>query len=306
MKLSPLFRACRCFLAVALPTFSWAGSVAGSAAPASGERSVLEEALAPEVAFRYDYDFPMSLKEEAGEYSMHEYRLAAPLPPVITDTFVMVTSLNYRLFQADVSTDVLDADLDLHTLRLPIQAAWLSSTSPWMTIVYVEPGLSTDFNVVNSDSLDLTGAVGVGYRFSPTFMMALGAGYSRNYGEDQALPAFALLWRVSDGIMLTASPDGIVPEWRISDDWRLRFRMDFIGGRWTIEDDSSNARQIQLEGASLSLLLEHRLYEQCWLTFGAGLNTLAQLRVEDGSGGELLDQDLDEGLVIRSGLKWKF
>lgn len=267
---------------------------------------MLEDALAPEVSFRYDYDFPMSLQTGQGEYSMHEYRAAIPLPPVISETFVMVTSLNYRLFEADVATDAVDAAFDLHTLRLPVQAAWLSPTSPWLVIGYIEPGISTDFSVVDRDSLDLTGALGVGYRFSDNFMVALGAGYSRNYGEDQALPAFALLWKASDQFMLTMSPDGVVPEWRITDDWRLRLRLDFIGGRWTIQDDESAARQLELQGASLGLLVEHRLFDKCWMTLGAGFNTVASLRLEDASGAGIVDSDLEEAMVIRSGLKWRF
>ncbi len=270
------------------------------------ERSMLEDALAPEVSFRYDYDFPMSLQSGQGEYSMHEYRAAIPLPPVISKTFVMVTSLNYRLFEADVDTDLVHSTFDLHTLRLPVQAAWLSPTSPWLVIGYVEPGISTDFSVVDRDSMDLTAALGVGYRFSDNFMVALGGGYSRNYGEDQALPAFALLWKASDQFTLTMSPDGVVPEWRITDDWRLRLRLDFIGGRWTIQDDESAARQLELQGASLSLLVEHRLFEKCWMTLGAGFNTMSSLRLEDSAGAGIVDSDLDEALVIRSGLKWKF
>jgi hypothetical protein len=274
--------------------------------PPPKERTVLEEALAPEVAFRYDYDFPMSLDGAPGEYSMHEFRLGVPLPPVIMDTFVMITSLNYRLFEADITTDVLSGDFDLHTLRLPIQAAWLSPTTPWMGVAYVEPGLSTDFNVVNSDSFDLSAAIGAGYRFSSDFMVALGLGYSRNYGDEDIFPAFALLWRVSDDFLLTASPDGIVPEWRVNDDLRVKLRLDLIGGRWTIEDDEGLDRELRLEGGSVSLLVERRIYEQCWLTLGVGFNTLANLRIEDGEGGELLDRYLEEALVLRSGLKWKF
>lgn len=290
---------------IALSSALQAGPLNIAPAPPK-ESSVLEEALAPELAFRYDYDFPMSLDGEPGEYSMHEFRLSVPLPPVITDTFILLTGLNYRLFEADVTTDVLNARLDLHTLRLPVQAAWLSPTTPWMGIAYVEPGLSTDFNEVSNDSIDLSAAIGAGYRFSPNFMVALGVGYSRNYGDDEIFPAFALLWRVSDQFILNASPDGVVPEWRLNDDWRVKLRLDFIGGRWTMDQGDSDVQELQLTGGSVSLLVEHRLFEQCWLTLGAGYNTFANLRLEDGNGRELLDSDLEDALVLRSGLKWKF
>ncbi len=293
-------------LLLALASSLCAGVLTTSSPAPAGQRTVLEEALAPEIAFRYDYDFPMSLQDAPGEYSMHEYRFGAPLPPVLTDTFILLSSVNYRLFDADVSTETFRDNLELHTLRLPIEAAWLSPTSPWMAVTYVEPGLSTDFNGVNADSFDLTAGVGLGYRFSDDFVLALGAAYSRNYGDDEVFPAIALLWRASDHFVLTVSPDGVMPEWRVNDDWRMKLKFDFLGGRWTVEDPEGQARILRLQGGSLNLLLEHRVFEQCWFTVGAGFNTLAELRIEDGSGGLLLDSDLDEALVLRGGMKWVF
>lgn len=299
--------ACVAALAMAISATLQAGpTVAAVNETTVDERGVLAEALAPEVVFRYDYDFPMSLEGAPGEYSMQEFRLRAPLPPVLKESFVMLTSLTYRLFDADISSDVLNGDFDLHTVRLPIQAAWLSRSTPWLAIAYVEPGLSTDFNVVNHDSFDLSAAAGAGYRFSPNFMLALGLGFSRNYGDDSIFPALALLWHPSDHFMLSVSPDGVVPEWRVTDDWRLKLKLDFLGGRWTIEDQEERERQLRLTGGSVNLLLEHRLVEQCWVTVGVGLNALANLRIEDDAGTLLQDRDLEQALVLRSGLEWKF
>lgn len=279
---------------------------AGEAPAAPDERSVLAQCLAPEAVLRYDYDFPMALEGDAGDYSMHEFRAFAPLPPVLTDTFMMVASLNYRLFDADFNAGALNGTYDLHSVRLPVQAGWLSPTSPWVGIVYLEPGIATDFRVINSDSLDLNAGIGAGYRFSSNLFVALGVGCSRNYGDDEVFPAIVVLWRPSDQFTLTLSPDGVVPEWRITDDWRLRMKMELIGGRWTMEDGEGNAREVRLKGGTASLFIEHRVFKQCWLAVGAGVNTLASLRIEDGAGSELLDRDLEEGLVLRSGLKWVF
>ena len=43
-----------------------------------------------------------------------------------------------------------------------------------------------------------------------------------------------------------------------------------------------------------------------WLTLGAGINTFANLRLENSNGREVLDRDLEDAVVLRSGLKWKF
>ncbi len=276
------------------------------AVPSGTDESLLRGYLAPEVAFRYDYDFPMDLDDGSGGYAMHEFRLSVPLPPVVSDTFVFFANLNYRLFAADVDTPVLNEDLDLHTLRLPMQAAWLSPSSPWMAIVYVEPGLSTDFSRVDSDSFDLSAGVGIGYRFSPTFMAALGVGYSRNYGDDEIFPVLALLWKPAERFTLAISPDGILPAYKVNDGFFIKLKLEVLGGRWTVEDEAGRERLLRLEGGTASLLLEHRLFEKCWMTLGVGINAFSELRVEDGSGRELLDEDLKEGIVVRSGIKWVF
>lgn len=296
-------------LSVVLPaTFIPLPAPAGTA-PQPGtpgaERDVLEQCLAPEAVFRYDHDFPMDLEDGGGDYSMHEYRAFLPLPPVVTDTFMMISSVNYRVFDADISTGVMSGRFDLHSLRMPMQFGWLSPSSPWVGIVYLEPGLATDFNVINSDSFDLNAGIGAGYRFSDNFFAALGVGHSRNYGEDDIFPAIVLLWRPCEAFTLMVSPDGIEPKWEISDDWRLRMKLELIGGRWTLEDEGQS-REVRLKGGTAGLFLEHRLFEQCWLSIGAGVNTQAELRVEDGSGNELLDSGLEDAFVLRSGLKWVF
>lgn len=307
LSLLPLFVAA---ISASSPPASHAGEIAPSKAPAevagATDEALLREFLAPELAFRYGYDFPMSLEDASGEYSMHEFRASVPLPPVLTDTFVLMAKLNYRLFLADVDTPVLHEDLDLHTLRLPIQAAWLSPNSPWLAAAYVEPGFSTDFNRINSDAFDLSAGVGIGYRFSPDFMAAVGSGYSRNYGDDEFFPVLALLWRVSDRFTVTLSPDGLIPSYKVSDDLYIKLRAELIGDRWLIEDEAGRERILRLQGASATLMAERRLFQDCWFTLGVGINALSELRIEDEDERELLDEDLENGIVLRTGLKWVF
>lgn len=304
MRFSTLL--CLSFMSVSLLHAGEPSTKSAAPVASSGEESLLRSYLSPELAFRYDYDFPTDLEDAPGEYSMQEFRMSVPLPPVVTDTFVFFANLNYRLFLADVETSVLNEDLDLHTLRVPMQAAWLSPSSPWLAIAYVEPGISTDFSRVNEDAFDLSAGVGIGYRFSPTFMAAVGAGFSRNYGDDEFFPVVALLWKPTERFTLAVSPDGILPAYKVNDDFYIKVKLDVLGGRWLVEDEEGRARQLRLEGGTASLLLEHRIYQQCWLTLGVGINALSNLRIEDERGRELLDEDLENGVVIRTGLKWVF
>ncbi len=268
------------------------------------ERSVLEEYLAPSISLRYDYDFPMDLEDTAGDLSMHEITAQMPLFPVKGEEFFMLVSLYYRLYLADIGTGPVNGDFELHTVRVPIEAAWLSPATPWFMYGYLAPGLSTDFSRIDGDSFDLTASLNVGYRFSDRFVLAAGAYYTRDYGDDVILPSLGLLWFPCDYFRLEVSPVGIVPEWRITENTRLKGRIAPMGGRWTVDD--SQAAKIEISGAKAGLELEHRLFHNCWLSVGAGWNVLADIAIEDNHGHEVVDDDLESGLYVGARLMWEF
>jgi len=287
-------------------SFAFIAVCASGLAAEDEPRDMLTKFLAPTIEARYGYDFPMPFESLEGSFSMFEYRLSVPLKPVQTSELVVLKALSYRLYDTEVSSPGLSDHHSLNTVRMPIEAIWRSPSSPWLGVLYFEPGLSTDFKAINSNSLDLSLGVGAGYRFSESFVLALGVAYSRNYGEDLVFPGFAMLWAPCDQFAVSFSPDGLIPEWRINDGLHIKLKAAFLGGRWTVEDDNGRAREIILRGGTATLEVEKRLFKQCWLSASAGTNILANLQVNDSYGDAQLDQDLKPALVLSAGVKWQF
>jgi hypothetical protein len=267
---------------------------------------LLEKFFQPSLDLRYTFDDDMEFTDFCGKLSMHEAEVTVPLPVVRSGNFRLLGALYYRYYQMQVDTPGLKRDLDLHTLRVPIQAAWLSPTTPWFYYVLLEPGVSSDFDSVSRDSIDISASVDVGYRFSSTFVLALGVYYTRDYGDDVLLPSIGLLWTPNETFSLNVTPAGIISTINCSEDWRLRLKAIPYGGRWTVSNDKGGSERIELSGGKVGIDVEHRLGKDAWLSVGAGVNVFSNLRYEDSRGREVLDRDLDPALYVTAGLHWTF
>lgn len=270
------------------------------------EPTVLEEFMQPKITATYYHDFNMELHDGLGDLSINEIHLSAPVAPLAkSDTFLVLANIDYRLFIADINTDVIAGRFDLHSLRVPLQAAWMPADSKWFLFAILEPGLSTDFNSINKESFDLTASLDLGYQVSSDLVAAIGVYYSRNYGNNLVLPGVGLLWRPVPDFTLEISSNGFVPEWRFRDDWRLRCLFAPMGGRWTVEDHGT-PETLRITGAKAGIELEHRLASQCWATVGVGTNVLQHLHVEDGHQNDLLDQEVEGSMYVSGTVTWRF
>lgn len=267
--------------------------------------SLLQEFFRPALNLRYTYDDEMGFTDFNGQLSMHEAEITVPLSPVQRPQFYLLSYIYYRYYQMDVDTLGLSGEFDLHTLRVPIQAAWLSADSPWFVYAYVQPGVSSDSDSINRDSFDLSASVDIGYRFSSRLVLAFGAYYTRDYGDDMLLPSIGLLWAPNDTFSLNITPAGIISTFKCSDDWRIKLKAIPYGGRWIV--DNNNARErIELMGGKVGVDIERRICKQAWLSVGAGANVFSNLRLEDSNGREVLDRDLEPALYVTGALHWTF
>lgn len=267
--------------------------------------SLLQEFFRPALNLRYTYDDGMNFTDFNGEFSMHEAEITVPLSPVQRSQFYLLSYLYYRYYQMDVDTLGLSGEFDLHTLRVPIQAAWLSADSPWFVYVFAEPGVSSDSDTINRDSFDISASVDVGYRFSSRLVLAIGVYYTRDYGDDLLLPSIGLLWAPNDLFSLNITPEGVISTFKYSDDWRIKLKAIPYGGRWIVDNNNGRER-IELMGAKVGVDIEHRFYKQAWLSVGAGANVFSNLHVDDANGREVLNCDLEPGLYVTAGLHWTF
>lgn len=267
--------------------------------------SLLDEYLRPSVDLRYDYNFPSNVQNELGKVSDWEAQLRVPLPPVKTDTFFFLPELYYRFDQLDINTKRYKGVFDLSTLRVPLQAAWLSPNSPWFVYAYFEAGFSSDFDLINSSSFDIEGSLDIGYRFSPNFILAAGALYTNEYGRSATLPSLGFVWAPCSQVTMALAPTGFNAVYKWTDDCHIKLEASPFGGRWTVKNDGVGQR-LEYTGGHLGLLVEHRLFKQAWVTLGGGVNLFNNLRVDDTLSHKLYSNTVDPGLYLSAGLRWQF
>ncbi len=296
-----------CILLVGIPAFGGNGVTVDKTVSTmnSTDDSLIRDFFQPAVDLRYTYDDGMDLKHSSGQLSMHEAEITVPIPLVTSPNFYLMSDLYYRYYQMDVNTAEFSGRFDLHSARVPIQAAWLSADSPWFVYALVAPGISSEFKNSNEDSLDMSVSLDVGYRFSPRFVLAVGAYYTRDYGDDLVLPSIGILWAPTDKYSLSLTSAGIIGTYKCNDDWRIKLKGIPYGGRWFI-DNNGNKQKIELSGGKVGVDIEHRIYKQAWLRLGAGANVFSNLRVEDARGREVLDRDLKPALYVTGALHWAF
>jgi len=269
------------------------------------DSSLLDDFFRPALDVRYTYDADMDFKGYGGKLSMHEAELTLPLPLLKTSNFVLSAELYYRYYQMDVNTLGLNGNFDLHTIQVPMQAAWLSPNSPWFVYAYLAPGVSSEFNSGSRESFDLSASLDVGYRFTSRFILAVGAYYTRDYGDEMVLPSIGILWAPTDKLSMSLSSAGIISTYKCNDDWRIKVKGIPYGGRWIVDNNSSRER-VELTGGKVGVDIEHRVYKQAWLSVGAGANVFSNLRIENSHGGEISDRDLKPSLYVTAAFHWAF
>jgi hypothetical protein len=274
-------------------------------ADSNPEISILEKFMRPALDLRYTYDEDMDFSDQPGSISLQEAEILVPLPQIHSDNFCLLADLYYRYYQLDAASSGWTGELNLHTVRVPLQMVWKSTDSPWFLYALLQPGVSSDFNSFSSETFDLTASINLGYRFSPDLVVAGGVYYTRDYGDDIVLPSVGILWSPIDKLSFLLSAAGAVLTYECSDDWRLKLKALPYGGRWIV-DHNSDRERIELAGGKVGIDLERRIAKQAWISLGVGANVFTNLRVEDDRGRALVDQDLDPSLYVTGGLRWTF
>lgn len=298
--------------AFGLVTNAFGGSVAydtkntSTAVTQQTESNMVEDFFRPSLDLRYTHDFQMDFDDaRGGNVSADEAEINIPLPPLHTGSVIMEAQLYYRYINLDIDTPGYRNTFDLHTFRVPLQAVWLSQNTPWFVFGYAEPGFSSDLNFTNGDSFDLSATLDVGYRFSPNFVLAIGAYYTRDYGHDTILPAGGLLWKINDWWTVSVTPLEASTVFRIGEDWRVKLKGLVYGGRWTVENAGEHQR-VEFTGGKAGVDIERRLFRKAWLSVGAGANLFNELRIENRPNQELFDRDLKPGFYLTGALRWEF
>jgi opacity protein-like surface antigen len=258
----------------------------------------------PLASFSYLHQFEADFDSSEGNLSFNEASLWAPVLPAGYDDLYLFVMLGYRYTEFDTSVvNVVPSD-GLHTIRLPI-VLLNDCSEDWFLGAMVMPTFAGDLS--SDDGFYISAAAGGGRSFGPHLRVLGGIYYSHIYGEETVIPGIMFSWRPApDWELYFYGPMGGI-SYRVSDDWILSLSGRWNSPEWNVQADSRGpGRDIELSGLRVGLKLEGRLYDRIWGFVTGGVTILQEMKIEDESGRDLLDEDIDSAVFVRTGLNFRF
>lgn len=226
------------------------------------------------------------------------------------------------LFYRDILMADIDMDIGLNTilffrsagLKLPDQLLELSADVGW-TWRYVNgtalqfrlmPGVYTDIEKIDSDSLFLPFSLAGVYSFHPSISGIAGLGIRAGF-EREVMPILGIEWEMAEWLRLEAG----LPESRLTclfdRYWRGYLGMDWRSDTFSLSEDSSFDRDtITLEDFHAYLGVSYSLTDEVQLIGEIG--TVYNRSVEFGRQVEGVDDsvDVDKQIFLRMGVGGPF
>lgn len=288
-------------LAVIAASLATAHAGTSSVATTSTSSSAVGLPAINAAALRFTYADDMDLDDDDGSLSVSRLQLFSVLSKPLTplEGLTIIPAFEYKLTSLDfdgVSSAVPIRDEDLHSINLSALAISMRDDTPWMWTAFAQTKMNTDFQHVDGDDFTFDVAGGVGYRFSKSFVLGLGAAVANLNAHEQFYVGPNFDWVVNDSLRVGAYGSMFLATYKITDDWLLNLRGESGGGLWNITDEGGKSRAIDLTTYNLSLIASRRLTGNLWLNAGAGFTFANEIRLTRTSGDKIYTEDLDSGL----------
>ena len=189
-------------------------------------------------------------------------------------------------------------DKDLHEIDLSLALYQMPRGTRWFSGAWINPSLATDFDGLSSDDLFLDLAIGAGYRVLDQLSIGTGVMASNLTGDASIYPGLALFWKPADDLKVILYGPNLRCSWDLTDSWCLGFEIRPNGGTWNI-DSPDGSRNLHFRSFRSGLHSSHRLSEEIWLTYGAGITNGNKLEIQTTGGSEVFANQLgglDSGL----------
>ena len=184
-------------------------------------------------------------------------------------------------------------DEDLYEIDLSLVFYKMDSVSPWISGVWINPSLSSDFDSISGDDFFLDVAAFGGYKMSDTFILGVGAGALNVTGDMAVYPGIGFSWNPTEDFYAILYGPNFRAAWEISDSWRLGFEVRPNGGIWNI-DTVAGSRNLDYSSYRTGLTSSHRLTEKLWLAFGGGVTLGNSFNIQNTDGSDLYKNQLDD------------
>ncbi len=294
------------FSAVAASSLCVLTSTAALPVASDSAQFVLPEFDVANAAFSYAGD--MDLDGKPGKLDMSRFELSTILSkPIVPIEGLSITPVfEYAATRLDFSGTPVSfpiGDEDLHSLA--VSAYFISSCegSPWIFGAWTRAQMATDFQAVDWDDLTFDVAAGAAYRFSPNFLLGVGAAVVNLNGDTTFYPGVGFDWIINDQVRMGIYGPLFVTAYKPTNDWEFTLRGEVAGDVWNIRDEDGKSHNIDLTSYRVGLFANRRLSGNLWLSVGGGATIGDEIRLTKPNGDRIDQQDLNSGLYGQIALR---
>ena len=238
----------------------------------------------------------MDFDDGPGDLSITNYNVTAFLsrPVALTDSLTLIPYFSYSYTQLDIDDTTLPFnDEDFHSASLSAIFIQDVKNTPWFGVAWTRAELATDFQAVGEEDVTFDLALGVGYKFSDSLTVAVGALAINFNGDTEIFPGLNLVWTPCDDFSLAVYGPNVNARYTINDNWYLSATGEQGGAVWNLNDAQGNGRSIDLDSYWVSLSTHHRLAGELWLSVGVGYTFANEIEIRNNRGGSSTSSDLD-------------
>lgn len=277
-----------------------------AAACAASAQSIIPGFDAVRAGFTQTSD--MDLGAGNGDLSVTNGELRSVLsrPLSLADGLLVVPFGEYRFTSLDFNGPPAPFDdEDLHSISMSSFLIGMREGSPWLYGGWARAELASDFQHIDGDDFTFDAAMGAGYRFNESFILALGAAVINLNGDEQFYPGIGFDWLPNDMWRVGLYGPIFIAACTPDEEWLLTLRGDPGGGVWNVTDAAGDSRSIDFTSYRVGLYLSRRLTGDLWLTAGGGAVLANELDYTTPHGREIRSLDPDEGWFGSIGLRLK-
>ncbi len=245
--------------------------------------------------------------DEGGDFSKSLVRARASAPLYLGEDTIIGLSASYQFESYQFGgTGGVDPWGEIHRSRIALVAKQdLANGWSWLALPFISSNAESGADW--GESLSFGGIGAAWYRWSDTFSIGLGAGFSTRLEEDTAVfPLLVIDWQFAENWSLTTIPPeglpvgpGVSLRWEIRDDFSLALVYQYLNEQQRLDEDSATPDGIgELRQSRVALAATYRLNQNFNVTAHAGLTFGGELELQDSSGDTLNESDFDSSLIL--------
>ena len=256
----------------------------------------------------YTHKFTSDFDDQSlGDVSSDIFSIWAPFLALNSEQYHLFAWINYGTNKYKVGNNTSLNMLPESTMQsIYVPVVFIHDISEkWLWGGMVMPTYSGTGS--NSDNFAISGAVGVGYTYSPNLQLFGGVYYYSGFNDDLILPGAGFIWRPNDRWEVSLLPPIGGISYSINDNLLVSLYGQYESPTWHAEaDDLGPDRDVSMKSLRVGLRLEYNLRQWIWAYAAGGLSMGQSLEVENSNNDTLQKSDIDASPYVQVGLNIRF